>query len=71
MTRRSKTAPPSRLEDASGQAHTGADGLLDDLKSARHDRTRSFPTFYERPLLILAALRADARSARRRPFWSA
>lgn len=76
-------------------ARTGADGLIDDLTSARRElladrhpayhrilgvlttllsssdqalvgnferswRTRSFPTFYERPLLILAALRADA-----------
>ena len=91
----------------SGQARTGADGLLDDLKSARHDllsgrhpayhailgavmtlvsgaddalvthfgrvwRMRSFPTFYERPLLILAALRADAlQEGTSHPLYSA
>ena len=92
-----KSLLPEKPEGASAQARTGADGLADDLSSARRDllahrhpayhrivgtliallsgsggdealvarferawRTRSFPTFYERPLLILAALRADA-----------
>ncbi len=89
MPLRSKAPPPG--------ARRGADGLVEDLKAARHElmstrhptyhrvlgilialiadpatgealllafermwKSRSFPTFYERPLLILAALRADA-----------
>jgi hypothetical protein len=94
-TRRTKLG----ATDAPPKPRSGADGLAEDLKAARHEllssrhptyhkllgvvlsllgeaegasdlalqarfdrcwRTRSFPTFYERPLLVLAALRADA-----------
>jgi hypothetical protein len=90
-----RTDIPPAPARAEGEGRTGADGLVDDIKSTRRDllsarhpayhrvlgavlalvsgaddalvarfervwRTRSFPTFYERPLLILAALRADA-----------
>ena len=95
MDRKHKAVSSTKLEAVSVAPRSGADGLLDDLKSARHEllsgrhdayhrlsgtlltllsgtddalmarfarcwRTRSFPSFYERPLLILAALRADA-----------
>jgi len=104
-----KSLLPEKPEGASAQARTGADGLADDLSSARRElladrhpayhrivgtlvalltgsgrdealvarferawRTRSFPTFYERPLLILAALRADAlQEGARHPLYAA
>jgi hypothetical protein len=90
--------PAVRLDEVSAPStagRSGAEGLVEDIKTARRDllsarhpayhrllgvvmalagdagdslgarferawRTRTFPTFYERPLLILAALRADA-----------
>ena len=100
MLRRAEPMDPrSKVgsRDSLPPARKGADGLREDLMTARHEllasrhpvyhrllgfvismlsgsdadgtllagfercfRTRSFPTFYERPLLLLAALRADA-----------
>lgn len=50
--------------------HDSADALVGSFE--RTWRSRSFPTFYERPLLILAALRADAlEEGERHPLYGA